>query len=211
MFRYRSFKKAGKFSIGSSDVTVDYIHAGVFVPVFNSVGGMDDHSFTFGSSNNPAQRIRYWEEHVYGSEHEVSPGSGTGSPPAGKYEKLPRPVSKLTRPSTAPRTSEPPTPSGTLEPLKTSATPEPRVQPLDTEPKAKKRKGEHKGTKQQKKVSRVSSHQPNFNSCFQVLPPHLQLWTDRRAELHGEKPSSGAKKTESSVVETAEHTEILGK
>lgn len=161
MFRYLSFKKAGKFSIGSGPhVPVDYIHAGVFVPVFNSVASMDDRTFTFGSSNNPAQQIRYWEEHVYASELEVSPGSGTGSPPAGKYDKPPQSVSKLSRPSTAPGTSEPFTRSGTLEPHETSET---RVQPLEGEPKAKKRKGEDKISKQQKKVSRVPDHRSNFD------------------------------------------------
>ena len=207
MFRYLSFKKAGKFSIGSGPhVPVDYIHAGVFVPVFNSFANMDDGSFTFASSNNPAQQIRYWEEHVYASELEVSPGSGTGSPPAGKYDMPPHSVSKLSRLSTAPWTSEPLTRSGTLEPHEMSDT---RVQPLEGEPKAKKRKGEHKISKQQKKVSLVPSHRFNFHSCSQALAPHLQLWTDRRAELHGEKPS-GTNKTQTSVKEDAKSTEILG-
>lgn len=84
------------------------------------------------------------------------------------------------------------------------------MQPLEGEPKAKKRKGEDKISKQQKKVSRVPDHRFNIDSCFQALAPHLQLWTDRRAELHGEKPSSGASKTQTSTIEQEKRTEILG-
>ena len=45
---------------------VSYIHAGVFVPVFNYVEGYE--LVSFASSANPAVRLQYWDENAYVSE-----------------------------------------------------------------------------------------------------------------------------------------------
>ena len=63
MTRYNSF---GKFTIASKPVTVDYIHTGVFVPVFTFDEGYE--SVTFTPFGNTATRLQYWDENAYVSE-----------------------------------------------------------------------------------------------------------------------------------------------
>ena len=61
--RFNSFDK---FTISSKPVYVSYIHAGVFTPVFNLVEGYE--LVSFAASNNPAQRLQYWDQNAYVSE-----------------------------------------------------------------------------------------------------------------------------------------------
>ena len=56
-----------KFTISSKPVLVDYIHAGVFVPL---IGPRDGHTerFSFSASANPSLRLKYWDDGAYVSE-----------------------------------------------------------------------------------------------------------------------------------------------
>ena len=72
--RYNSFEK---FTISSKPVTADYIHAGVFVPVFNTTE--ETERFTFSPLGNTATKLAYWDEEAWASELVVS----TGSPKSG--------------------------------------------------------------------------------------------------------------------------------
>ena len=61
--RFNSFEK---FTISSKPVTASYIHAGVFVPVFNMTPANE--RFTFSPIGNAATRLAYWDEDAYVSE-----------------------------------------------------------------------------------------------------------------------------------------------
>ena len=65
--RFNSFER---FTISSKPVTACYIHAGVFVPVFNTAD--DNESFTFSPLSNSATKLAYWDEEAYVSELAVS-------------------------------------------------------------------------------------------------------------------------------------------
>ena len=67
MVRFNSFEK---FTISSKPVTADYIHAGVFVPVFNLSEGVE--KFTFSPLGNGAAKLMYWDEQAWVSELAVS-------------------------------------------------------------------------------------------------------------------------------------------
>ena len=67
MIRFNSFEK---FTISSKPVTADYIHAGVFVPVFNVQAGNEN--FTFSPLVNSATKLAYWDEEAWASELVVS-------------------------------------------------------------------------------------------------------------------------------------------
>lgn len=67
--RYNSFEK---FTISSKPVTVSYVHAGIFVPVFNPVPGAE--KFTFSPLGNTATKLAYWDEEAYVSELMLSTG-----------------------------------------------------------------------------------------------------------------------------------------
>ncbi len=45
---------------------VSYVHAGIFVPVFNPVPGGE--RFAFSPLGNPATKLAYWDEEAYVSE-----------------------------------------------------------------------------------------------------------------------------------------------
>ncbi|KAL8651214.1 MAG: hypothetical protein Q9210_003386 [Variospora velana] len=68
--RFNSFDK---FTISSKPVTVDYIHAGVFVPVFNSAEDPDE--FCFSPLSNNAAKLAYWDKEAYASVLLVSSGA----------------------------------------------------------------------------------------------------------------------------------------
>ncbi|KAL8714140.1 MAG: hypothetical protein Q9220_001868 [cf. Caloplaca sp. 1 TL-2023] len=70
MVRFNSFDK---FTISSKPVTVDYIHAGVFVPVFNAAEDPD--KFTISPLGNTATKLSYWDQEAYVSELVLSTGS----------------------------------------------------------------------------------------------------------------------------------------
>lgn len=70
MIRYNSFEK---FTISSKPVTADYIHAGVFVPVFFSTGL--SYPFAFSPLGNPTAKLQYWDEEAWASELVLSTGS----------------------------------------------------------------------------------------------------------------------------------------
>lgn len=65
--RFNSFEK---FTISSKPVTADYIHAGVFVPVFNPTESTE--KFTFSPLSNPATKLAYWDDEAWVSELVVS-------------------------------------------------------------------------------------------------------------------------------------------
>lgn len=69
MTRFNSFDK---FTISSKPVTVDYVHAGVFVPVFTAD---DPDEFCFHPLGNTATKLAYWDKEAYVSELVVSSGS----------------------------------------------------------------------------------------------------------------------------------------
>ena len=54
-------------------MTVDYVHAGIFVPVFGTTE--DNDQFTFSPLSNTATKLVYWDEEAYVSELAVSSGS----------------------------------------------------------------------------------------------------------------------------------------
>lgn len=70
MTRYNSFER---FTISSKPVTADYVHAGIFVPVFSTTE--DNEQFTFSPLSNAATKLSYWDEEAYVSELAVSSGS----------------------------------------------------------------------------------------------------------------------------------------
>ncbi len=70
MTRYNSFER---FTISSKPVTADYVHAGIFVPVFSTTE--DNEQFTFNPLSNTATKLSYWDEEAYVSELAVSSGS----------------------------------------------------------------------------------------------------------------------------------------
>ena len=65
--RYNSFDK---FTISSKPVTVDYVHAGIFVPVFEV--SPETERFSFSPFSNAATRLAYWDDNAYVSELVVS-------------------------------------------------------------------------------------------------------------------------------------------
>ncbi|MCJ1308209.1 hypothetical protein MMC25_001862 [Agyrium rufum] len=67
MTRFNSFEK---FTISSKPVMIDYIHAGVFIPVFNMTPAIE--RFTFSPLTNPAMKLAYWDEDAYACELVVS-------------------------------------------------------------------------------------------------------------------------------------------
>ena len=67
MLRFNSFEK---FTISSKPVTASYIHAGVFVPVFNTADA--DERFTFSPLGNTATKLGYWDKEAYVSELVIS-------------------------------------------------------------------------------------------------------------------------------------------
>ncbi|KAL8790312.1 MAG: hypothetical protein Q9213_000664 [Squamulea squamosa] len=69
VIRFNSFDK---FTISSKPVTVDYVHAGVFVPVFSAE---DPDEFCFNPSGNTATKLAYWDKEAYVSQLIVSSGS----------------------------------------------------------------------------------------------------------------------------------------
>lgn len=60
---------------------VSYVHAGIFVPVFNQISGSE--RFTFSPLGNTATKLAYWDEEAYVSELMLSTGdverAGTAS------------------------------------------------------------------------------------------------------------------------------------
>ena len=67
MVRFNSFEK---FTISSKPVTASYIHAGVFIPVFNTDSA--NGRFTFSPLGNNATKLAYWDEDAYVNELLIS-------------------------------------------------------------------------------------------------------------------------------------------
>ena len=125
MTRYNSFER---FTISSKPVIADYVHAGVFVPVFNSTEETD--RFTFSPLSNTATKLAYWDEEAYVSELVVSSGSPRPNVGSGDGQI----------PSAADRAAAAAENEGLVAPGK------------ESEVKAKKRKAEAKEAASQKKV-----------------------------------------------------------
>lgn len=126
LIRFNSFEK---FTISSKPVTADYIHAGVFVPVFNATEASP--KFTFSPLGNTATKLAYWDEQAWVSESIVS--STTPKEIAAAHDNQVRSASDLLA---AAAENE-----GLLKPGK------------ETEAKTKKRKVEASDTTKQKKVN----------------------------------------------------------
>ncbi|KAL8673335.1 MAG: hypothetical protein Q9168_002259 [Polycauliona sp. 1 TL-2023] len=62
VIRFNSFDK---FTISSKPVVVDYVHAGVFVPVFSA---SDPDEFCFHPLGNTATKLAYWDKEAYVSQ-----------------------------------------------------------------------------------------------------------------------------------------------
>ena len=69
LIRYNSFDK---FTIASKPVTADYVHAGIFVPVFEI--NQQETQFVFSPLANAAANLMYWDKEAYASELVVSQG-----------------------------------------------------------------------------------------------------------------------------------------
>ena len=126
MIRFNSFEK---FTISSKPVIASYIHAGVFVPVFNVAPG--NKNFTFSPLGNTATKLAYWDEDAYASELTVSIPADDKSTEAGDGQ---------TR-SASDRAAAAAEKEGLVAPGK------------DSDAKAKKRKAEPIAAAKQKKVS----------------------------------------------------------
>lgn len=133
--RYNSFEK---FTISSKPVTADYIHAGVFVPVFNV--SEETERFMFSPLGNTATKLAYWDEDAWASELVVS----TASP------KLSSAVGEGQVRSAADQAAAAAENEGLLKPGKEADT------------KVKKRKAETSTAAKQKKVL---LHSPFNNQC----------------------------------------------
>lgn len=138
LIRFNSFEK---FTISSKPVTADYIHAGVFVPVFNATQGSE--KFTFSPLGNTATKLAYWDEQAWVSELVVS---STTPKQVAAHDSQVRSATDL---AAAAAENE-----GLLKPGK------------ETEAKAKKRKVEVSDTTKQKKVCDFKSVVPNNHSSF---------------------------------------------
>lgn len=126
MIRYKSFEK---FTISSKPVTADYIHAGVFVPVFNATE--ETERFTISPLGNSATKLAYWDEEAWVSELVIS----TGSPTLGAT------TNEDHARSTADQAAAAAENEGLLKPS------------TEGEAKSKKRKADASGTVKQKKVN----------------------------------------------------------
>ena len=75
------YNAVDKFTISSKPVMVDYIHAGVFVPL---IGPRDGHTerFSFSATSNPSLRLKYWDDGAYVSELEITAGIEETKPAA---------------------------------------------------------------------------------------------------------------------------------
>lgn len=77
MIRFNSFEK---FTISSKPVSVDYIHAGVFVPATTRSENVEQ--FTFSPLGNPTTKIMYWDEEAFVSELGVSTDPAASKAPS---------------------------------------------------------------------------------------------------------------------------------
>lgn len=112
-------------------MTADYVHAGVFVPVFDAVEGSEN--FMFSPLGNSATKLAYWDDQAWVSELMVS--STTFKQTGSANENQNRSASDL---AAAAAENE-----GLLKPGK------------ETEAKAKKRKIETNDITKQKKVCSI--------------------------------------------------------
>ena len=124
--RYNSFDK---FTISSKLVTADYVHAGIFVPLFNP--GEDIERFTFYPLGNTATKLVYWDEEAWASELIISTGPLISDEAGGEGQVR----------STADEAAAAAEKEGLVKSGK------------ETDAKAKKRKAEIKDVAKQKKVS----------------------------------------------------------
>ena len=168
--RYNSFEK---FTISSKPVIASYIHAGVFVPVFDITPGIE--KFTFNPLSNTATKLVYWDQEAYVSELVVSAAEPEKS--AGMAENQARSASDK---AAAAAEKE-----GLVKVSK------------ETEAKAKKRKADASAAAKQKKVFTTSVHHrrdtltlPDRTSPPPILeqPPRRTPWysstrTTRRQQL----------------------------
>ena len=65
------FNSVDKFTISSKPVLINYIHAGVFVPIVKHPAP-GEINFTISASTNPALKIAYWDENAYVKELSTS-------------------------------------------------------------------------------------------------------------------------------------------
>ena len=134
MTRYNSFEK---FTISSKPVLVSYVHAGIFVPVFNPASSGE--RFTFSPLGNTTTKLAYWDEEAYVSELMLSTGdvgkpSAAGEGGTSAVDKAAAAAEK----------------EGLVKPGK------------ESEAKAKKRKAEATAAASKKKVATPNFHASNY-------------------------------------------------
>lgn len=164
MTRFNSFEK---FTISSKPVTACYIHAGVFVPVFNLTAGNE--RFVFSPLGNTATKLAYWDEGAYVSELVVS--------------EVPDEASRRTLDARTKTAADKAAAAAEKEGLVALG--------KETDAKAKKRKAEVKDSAKPKKVGLLIAGERLLiinSNLQQTTPAHLQFWSNRHAELHGVKP-----------------------
>ncbi|KAI4125521.1 MAG: hypothetical protein LQ347_005355, partial [Umbilicaria vellea] len=149
LIRYNSFEK---FTISSKPVTASYIHAGVFVPVFDIAPGTE--RFTFSPLSNTATKLAYWDQEAYVSELIVS------APEPGKVAGT---VENQAR-SASDKAAAAAEKEGLIKVSK------------DTEAKAKKRKAEASAAAKQKKTAPAHlQFWSNRHAELHGIPPTDQL------------------------------------
>ena len=148
-----------KFTISSKPVLVDYIHAGVFVPL---IGPRDGHTerFSFSASSDPSLRLKYWDDGAYVSELEVMANVGGTKAALSQGNQ-----------------SAAPNPDPNKEGLIAIGD--------EGSGKSRKRKGDAGTSLGTKKVRKISFQNTAYLKAKQTVPSHLQFWSNRHAELHG--------------------------
>lgn len=146
LIRFNSFEK---FTISSKPVTASYIHAGVFIPVFN-VDPVTER-FTFSPLGNTATKLAYWDEDAYVNELVIS------IPTQEKAKKMGEARSKSALDKAAIAAEK--------EGLVASG--------KETDAKAKKRKADANAAAKQKKVSSSETE----NDWIKLTCPRLLLHT----------------------------------
>jgi hypothetical protein len=145
--------------------------------------------FAFHPLGNTATSLQYWDEDAYANELIVS---------MPKEEKLAK-VGESRVKTVADLAAEAAEKEGLLAAGK------------EADAKTKKRKNEVKDTAKQKKVRSISSARRTWLT-LQIVPAHLQFWSNRHAELHGGQPPTstnlaGKKMADGKSDDTAAATE----
>jgi RNA-binding protein 5/10 len=178
------FNSLEKFTISSKPVLVSYIHAGVFVPVYNNPNAAE--IFTFSPLSNPSLKLAYWDEEAYVSELllEVEDLESRADASGDSRERKSQGYAAAEK-------------EGLKKPVK------------EPEGKTKKRKAETGAGASNKKVTFLPPTSSGSLTCWRTLkavPAHLQFWYNRHAELHGVKPEEPSTDSTETLPKTVQKT-----